>query len=121
MNRQMISYTTDTAGAASVLGSAVLAKLYAVEYRPGDTDTGATVTLTCESDTSKPLLTKASAGTSNTWFYPRDLVHDVANGAALIGMAGGDRVLPIMHGKPKVTIASGGATKSGSVIFYYEE
>lgn len=120
MNKQTISFTTSAGGAAAVAGHVVLGKLYAIEYQPGTTDTGATLTLTCESDSSKPLLTKASAGTSNSWYYPRDLVHAVADGSALTGTAGGDRCLPILSGNPKVTVASGGNAKSGKVIFYYE-
>lgn len=121
MKYQRIDLTTDASGDAAVLGSTVTAKLYAIEYRPGTIATGATVTVTCESDSSKALLTKASAGTSNLWFYPRDLVHAVADGAALTGTAGGDRALPVLRGKPKVVIASGGNAATGSVIVYYEE
>lgn len=121
MKRQRISLTTDASGDAAVTGVAVLGKLYAIEYRPGTIATGATLTVTCEADSSKPLLTKANAGTSNLWFYPRDLVHGVADGAALTGTAGGDRAEPILHGAPKVVIASGGNGGVGSVIIYYEE
>ncbi len=121
MKRISISLTTDGAGAATAYGVAVFGKLYAIEYHPGTIDTGATVTVTCESDASKPLLTKAAAGTANVWFYPRDLVHGVADGAALTGTAGGDRCLPILYGRPKVVVASGGATVSGTLILYCEE
>lgn len=125
MKRQLIvlgptssggAFTSDRTDAHAVLG-----KLYALEYRPGTLDTGATVTVTCESDSSKPLLTKASAGTSNLWFYPRDLQHAVADGAALTGTAGGDRTMPILNGYIKVVIASGGNTLTGSMIVYFEE
>lgn len=115
-----VSATTNAGGAGSAFGDAVVGKLYAVEYQPGSIDTGATITLTCESDTTKPLLTKATAGTSNAWFYPRDLVHGVADGAALTGTSGGDRALPILHGRLKFTVASGGDTKTGKVVFYVE-
>lgn len=121
MSRQILSYTTDSSGDATVNGKAIQGKLYAVMYAPGNTDTGATVTLTCEGTGSKPLLTKATAGTSNAWFYPRDIVHGVADGAALTGTSGGDRALPLMDGAPKLVIASGGAAKTGSVIVYYEQ
>lgn len=121
MKRQLIPITTDASGDASVLGKAVLGKLYAIEYRPGTIATGATLTVTAESDSSKPLLSKSSAGTSNLWFYPRDLVNAVADGAALTGTAGGDRALPILNGVPKVVIASGGNGGIGSVVIYYEE
>lgn len=121
MRAVTLSVTTNTAGGGSSISEPVVGKLYAVEYRPGDIDTGATVTLTCESDTTKPILTKATAGTSNAWFYPRDLVHAVADGAALTGTSGGDRACPIVVGKLKVVIASGGATKTGKVVFYIED
>ena len=107
------AFTSDTQG--SIIGL-----LYAIEYIPGTIDTGATVTVTCEGDASKPLLTKSSAGTSALFFYPRDLVHAVVDGAALTGAAGGDRAMPVLAGWVKVVIASGGDTKSGSLIVYYE-
>jgi len=100
---------------------AVNGKLYAIEYRPGTLDTGCTIVVTCESDVSKPILTKASPGTSNLWFYPRDLVHAVLDGAALTGTAGGDRVMPIFCGRPKVVVSAGGNALTGSIAFHYEE
>lgn len=128
MKSQSFPYTTSAGGAATVYAdgsatpqSAVKAKLYAILYAPGTTDTGATVTVTCEGTGSKPLLTKATAGTSNLWFYPRDLQHAVADGAALTGTAGGDRALPVLDGYIKVVIATGGNVTSGKLIAYYEE
>lgn len=99
----------------------ILGKLYAIEYRPGTLDTGADVTITCESDSSKPLLTLTDAGTANLWKYPRDLVHGVADGVALTGTAGGDRCQPILNGRIKAVVAQGGNTLTGSMIVYYEE
>ena len=120
MKKITLSWTTAGGGGATTLSDThVFGALYAVEYRP-DATTNATFVLTCESDTTKPLLTKATAGGVAAWFYPRDLVHD-ATGTALTGTAGGDRALLILSGYPKVVITSGGATKSGSVILFYEE
>lgn len=119
-----LSITTATGGAATVLGErAVNGKLYAIAYQPGDIATGATITITCNGPnaSSKPLLTKASAGTANVWFYPRDLVNAVADGAELTGTAGGDRAEPLLSGVPKVVVASGGDAKVGRVILYYED
>ena len=121
MKRELLEITTDGGGDAVTIGRAVLGKLFAIEYRPHDIETGATVTVTCEAAGSKPLLTLALAGTSNVWYYPRDIVHAVANGAALTGTAGGDRALPILAGTPKVVVASGGNTLTGSLIIYYIE
>jgi hypothetical protein len=122
MKRILLSLVTDASGDSVVQsGQALLGKLYAIEYRPGSIVTGATVTVTCVGDAAKPLLTKANAGTADSWYYPRDLVHGVADGAALTGTAGGDRSLPILNGYPKVVVGSGGDTKTGSLILYYED
>jgi hypothetical protein len=124
MKRQIFPITVSAGGAfdnTTTKQMAILGKLYSIEYRPGTLDTGATVTVTCEGDASKPLLTKATAGTSNLWFYPRDIVHAVADGAVLTGTAGGDRCQPILNGWIKVVIASGGVSMSGSLVVYYEE
>lgn len=127
MRYQKFTFTTNTAGAATSGHSAsdvqepILGELYAIKYVPTSIDTGATVTVTCEGDGfSKPLLTKATAGTSTLLFYPRDLVHAVADGAALTGTSGGDRTEPLLAGQIKVVIASGGSVKTGSVVIYYE-
>ena len=98
-----------------------MGELVALVYKPGTIETGATVTVTCEGPVSKPLLTKANAGTANSVYYPRDLVHAVADGAALTGTAGGDRTAPVVDGKITVVIASGGNAKTGSLLAYYRE
>ena len=123
MRKMVFAITTNGTGDATVSGErSTIGKLYAVEYQPGTIATGATVTITSENGGySKPLLTKASAGTAATMFYPRELVHAVADGAALTGTSGGDRCEPLLSGVPKVVIASGGATASGKVILYFEE
>jgi len=114
--------THASTGAATTNGErSIFGRLYAIEYRPGNIDTGATLTVTCEGAASKPLLTKASAGTADSWYYPRDLVHAVADGAALTGTSGGDRDMPILNGTPKAVIASGANSKTGYVTLYYLE
>ena len=122
MRKLVFDITTNGSGAATVNAElSVLGKLYAIEYQPGTIATGATLTITCEDGVySKPLLTKANAGTSNVEYYPRDLVNAVADGSALTGTSGGDRVQPFLSGKVKVVIASGGNTLTGKVIVYYE-
>ena len=121
MKKISFSWTAAVGGGATVQGTqAIYGALYAVEYRPGDTATGATVTLTCVGDATKALLTKANAGTANVFFYPRDLLQGL-DGSDLTGSAGGDRGLPLLAGRPKVVIASGGNAKSGSIVLYYED
>jgi len=112
---------TETATTSAT--EALLGVLYAVEYRPNDIDTNADIALTCEgSSGSKPLLTKANGGTANAWFYPRDLVNAVADGAALTGLVGGDRLPIILQGKPKAVVTSTGAVsiRTGTIIIYWE-
>ena len=125
MKDTVLKLTTIAAtGAVTVKGEAVKGKLHAILYVPGTLDTGAGIVVTCEGfqGSSKPLLTKTSLGTSNLWFYPRDLVHGVADGAALTGTAGGDRACPILAGNIQVVVSSGGATPlTGYVVVYYED
>ena len=122
MKEMILSITTAADGSATVNGeSPILGKLFAVEYQWGTLDATADLTLTCESLSSKPLLTITDAAQANAWYYPRDLVHAVSNAAALTGTAGGDRALPIMQGKPKVVVAQGGNAATGKLILYYED
>ena len=122
MRHVTLSATCNGSGAATVNGTTnILGKLYAILYTPGTIATGATITVTTQGAFAKPLLTKASAGTSDTLYYPRDLVHAVADGSALTGSSGGDRALPLVNGTPRLVVADGGAGGIGSVTLYYED
>jgi hypothetical protein len=125
MKDTVLKLTTVAAtGAVTVKGEAVLGELHAILYVPGTLDTGAGIVVTCESfqGASKPLLTKTSLGTAALWFYPRDIVHAVADGSVLTGSAGGDRACPILAGNIQVVVSSGGATPlTGYVVVYYED
>lgn len=120
MRKMILSWTTDASGDATADGFACLGKLYAVEYQPAATS-NATLTLTCTEwgGSSKPLLTKATAGASNVWFYPRDIPHGTEDGAVLTATAGGDRVMPILSGIPHLVVASGGNALAGKMILYW--
>ena len=122
MKYEKVTWTTDGSGNATSYGKTVVGEICAIDYLPGDTDTGATVSVYDEPSGgfTHTLLVKATAGTANTRYYPRELVHKAEDGAALTGTAGGDRTEPFASGKIKVTIASGGNTKTGSVVVYYE-
>jgi len=124
MKNIILSFTTNGSGVATVTGErAILGKLYAIEYKRGTAATGADLTLTCNgpNGSSKSLLTIVNAGTADLWWYPRDLVHAVANAAALTGSSGGDRAEPIVQGVPYLAVAQGGDTLSGKIIIYYED
>jgi hypothetical protein len=81
-----------------------------------------TVICTGYAAAANTLLVKANAGTSDAWFYPRELEHAVADGAALTGTSGGDRTSPIVHGIVNAAIAQAGATtiRTGTVVIYWE-
>lgn len=122
MRKINFNITCDASGDATVNHtSVIMGKLYAILYKPGTIATGATLTVTNQGIFAKPLLTKSSAGTSDTLYYPRDLVHGVADGAALTGTSGGDRCQPLLNGIPRVVIASGGSGGVGSVVLFYED
>lgn len=122
MKKVYLKVTTAADGTGSATGANwVMGQLVAIDYLPGTIDTGATVTVTCEGPLAKALLTKASAGTSNLTFYPRDLLHKVEDGAALTGTTGGDRTMPILDGKIKFAVASGGNGGIGAIIAYYQD
>lgn len=123
MKAVRVEYTTASDGSATAYSTySVMGEVCAVDYLPGTTDTGATVSVYDEpkGGFTHTLLVKATAGTSNLRFYPRDLVHKAEDGAALTGTAGGDRAEPIANGYIKVVIASGGNAKSGAVIVYVD-
>jgi hypothetical protein len=120
MRKTSISWTTDASGDASVYGASIFSRVHAIDYLPGTTATGATVTVTCEGAMTTTLLAKTSAGTANTRYYPRVLVHGNTDGAALTGTSGGDREPALAQGRLKVVIAAGGNTFSGSVVIHYE-
>jgi hypothetical protein len=122
MRHVYLSGTCSAGGALTVNDTKnIMGKLYAILYKPGTLDTGATITLTCQGIFAKPLLTKANAGTADTLYYPRDLVHGVADGAALTGTSGGDRVPPLLDGTLRFVVASGGISMTGGVVIYYED
>lgn len=122
MRKVTLSVTTDASGDATTTSTQhIMGKLFAIDYFPGSLVTGADLTITCEGVRSRPLLTKADAGISNLTFYPREIPHAVTDGAPLTATAGGDRVQPLLNGLLKIVVAQGGATKTGSIVVYYED
>ena len=85
--------------------------LVALKYTPGSLDTGADLTITGE-DSGIPILTKANAGTSTVFYYPRALINAVADGAEA---ANGSEFIPIKDERIKVVIAQGGNAGAGSI------
>jgi hypothetical protein len=111
-----IDLTTNTAGAATAFGEAVVGTLYAVQLIDGDFADGVDITLTAErDDLSIALLTKANFNTDQI-AYPRTLEHLNTSGADLA-----THCEPLVFGRPKAVIAEGGAVKTGAVVLYVRE
>lgn len=112
--------TTDADGAATVyFGSAITGTVLAIKYMPGASgiDTGAGLTITGETS-AVPILVKASAGTSTVWYYPRTLVNKNTDGSAETDAF---EYIHVFKERIKLVVASGGATKTGSMTIYTEE
>ncbi len=85
--------------------------LVMLKYTPGTIATGADLTITGESS-EIPILTKADAGTSPVWFYPRALLNAVADGAAASNPS---EFIPIKDERIKIVVANGGNGGIGSI------
>ena len=121
---QSVSITTDASGDATVYTGYVNGRILGIIYKPGSSgiDTGAGLTITTET-TGQAVLTKATAGTSTVFFYPRAQVHDAADGAALTldGTRKNVDYIRAVNERIKVVVASGGNAKSGSIEFITDD
>lgn len=111
-----IEIVTNSSGAATVhlthgLSRKLNGFLVCIKYTPGTIDTGADLTITGE-ESGIPILTKANAGTSVVFYYPRALINAVADGAEA---ASPSEFIPIKDERIQVVIANGGDTKTGSI------
>jgi len=107
---------TDASGDATVyLTHSINRKLNGflvlLKYTPGTLATGADLTITGETS-GIPILTKANAGTSNVFYYPRALLNEVADGAA---GSSGSEFIPIKDERIKIVVAQGGNAGAGSI------
>lgn len=122
MKTVVLSVTTDTGGDGTTTGDTIHgagggAGIWALDYLPGTLDTGATVTVTDETQgASFTIWAKASAGTSNLRIFPRVLETLNSDGSDLA-----THTNPVFFGKPKVVVSDGGAVKTGKVVLHLME
>lgn len=117
LHRSSTSITTNSGGEATAyIGTRIRGKLLYLKYTPGTIDTGADLTITAE-NAGTPILTKADAGTSVVFFYPRALPNAVADGAA--GTVPSEPI-PIVDDRIKVVVAQGGNTATGAIEAVWE-
>lgn len=117
VERDVITVTTDTGGAATVFSSKPFTgRVLAIHWvKPGSGGiTGATFTITSEA-TGESILSVSSVSSSTDW-YPRGPVHTIA-GAAVLYAAAGQPVtdaIAIVNDRVKIVVASGGNTLTGT-------
>ena len=110
---------TDASGDATVYLTHGISRklngfLVILKYSPGTLATGADLTITGETS-GIPILTKANAGTSVVFYYPRALLNAVADGTA---SANPSEFIPIKDERIKVVVAQGGNAGAGSIEVY---
>lgn len=116
---------TNSSGAATITSTqAVKGFLYKVKWVDVDlvdAVTGVLSVIETPEGVDETLLTLSNPdANADKNYYPRDVVHS-ATGTALTGTAGGDRIEPLVVGKLKLVIASGGDTKTGGCVVYILE
>jgi|GEM_PF-6937275 len=112
--------TTSAGGAVNIDGEAhVLGILEAVQWVDGSFDNGVDAVLSViqPDGTAQTLLTLTDAN-DDAWLYPRVPVND-PTGAALDDADGANLTKPLLVGKPRLAITSGGNAKTGGCILYY--
>ena len=111
--------TTATGGGLTVTAeTTVRGLLHAVEWIDGDFADGVDAVLSVVRDDNAAdytFLTLTNADVDKV-YYPRELVHTVA-GVAIDG----EITNPVLNGKLKLAVTSGGDAKSGGVIVYYTD
>ena len=116
--------TTNSGGATITSTETVKGFLYKVKWVDGDLADAVTAVLSVvetPEGVDETLLTLSNPdANADKNYYPRDVVHK-ADGSALTGTAGGDRIKPLVVGKLKLVIASGGSAKTGGAHVYILE
>jgi hypothetical protein len=112
--------TTDGSGDAVVYLEAtacITGRIVAIKYVPTSIATGATLVFTGNTS-GVAIMTKANAGTSTVWYYPRAIPNKVADGSAFTNES-----VPIWLFQEivKLVVSSGGATKTGTVTLWVDE
>lgn len=118
MYEYVVPIVANSSGAATVYaGSRINGVVHAIKYEPGTLATGATLVVSGET-TKVPILTKASAGTTDVWFYPRAIPNKTTDGAVFTDVACG---LHVFEERIKIAVTGGDAAGAGTITFYVYE
>lgn len=112
--RHAIDLTTDGSGNATGYSPVVTGRVLSVQYVKTDFADGVDLTITAEA-TGQAILTLTDQNTAGV-FFPRAQVHG-PTGTALTydGTRTVNEPVCVAHDRIKVVVASGGATKTGTV------
>jgi hypothetical protein len=121
---KLIGTTAAGGGATVTSDSAILGRLYAVEWVDGDLANNNTAVLSVvrtDSGVNQAVHTLvASEGDGDGWWYPRVAVHDLSAVGRFYNDESDEPVVdyPIVNGYLQLVIAAGGASKTGGCIVY---
>lgn len=114
--------TTNAGGALTVNGEASInGLLYAIEWVVGTFAAGVDAVFTIQSTPSGvayTVLTLTDAN-ANAIYYPRKGVHSDTGAALTYDGTRPVNDLPLIIGTPRMVVAQGGNTLTGSAILYY--
>lgn len=118
-----VAVTTDGSGNATVYSPPTFGTVVAVRYVPNAStplDDAADITIT-DNGTGIGVLTVTNVGPGARDFWPRAFTMNTTGTVALYA-AGGTNVLDLVPvaGAIKVVVASGGATKSGTLYVFVQ-
>ena len=109
-----ISVTSDGSGdGVTSAPNHVQGFLYAVQLIDGDFADGVDLDMDCVNDELTYILFDKDNFNTDQMAYPRTLEHLDTSGADLA-----THTMPLIFGKPRVTIAAGGDTKTGTVRLF---
>ena len=121
MRRYKVTLTTAADGTVIGYSPRLAGKIHAVHYVKGDFADGVDFTITAEA-TGETIWTESNVNAS-TVRYPRAATHSTAGVASLFA-AGGTAVqapVAIANDRVKLSIAQGGAAKSGTFHLLVDE
>ncbi len=113
INRVAITLTTDGSGDCTAYSSPVAGLIVGYYYDRGTLDNATTDITVTEEDTTAALLTLTNV-TASARYLPRVAVHDST------GVATGALDAAPVVGRIKVVVASGGASKTGTLYVYLD-
>lgn len=113
--------TTDSSGDLQVDSDEFqMTRLVAVQWIDGTFADGVDAVLsTQDSEAAQTLLTLTDAN-NDALYYPRVAMHG-PTGSALTATAGGDNTMPLVVGKLRLVVSSGGDTLEGGCIVFLEQ